>query len=63
MHHDNRILIRLTEKDLRTMHKILRHLLAHRGHAFLLDLNTRDVDAALNLLERIPNIVPQTQTA
>ncbi len=62
MHADNRILIRLTEKDLRSMHKILRALIEHRGHACLLDLRPHDVDAARNLLERIPNIVPQTQT-
>lgn len=60
---DNRTTIRLTDKDLRTMHRILKQLIARRSYAMFLDLKPRDVEAARDLLERIPNIVPSPAEA
>ena len=59
---DNRTTIRLSDRDLRTMHRILRQLIARRSYAMFLDLKHADVEAARDLLERIPNIVHATDT-
>lgn len=60
---DDRTTIRLTDKDLRTMHRILRQLIAMRSYAMFLDLKYADIEAARDLLERIPNIVPSPAEA
>ena len=56
---DNRILIRLQPHQIRRIHRILRAIVERRGYATMLDLTRDDVEAARDLLERIPNIVPQ----
>ena len=55
---DNRILIRLQPRQIRRIHRILRALVERRGHACLLGLTKDDVEAARDLMERIPGIEP-----
>lgn len=60
---DNRTTIRLSDRDLRTLHHILRKLIARRSYAMFLDLKHADVEAARDLIERIPHIVPSPAEA
>lgn len=49
--------------DTRTLHRILRKLIARRSYAMFLDLKHADVEAARDLLERILHIVPSPAEA
>lgn len=60
---DTRTTIRLSDKDLRTMHRILQQLIKRRSYAQFLDLKHADVEAARDLIERIPHIVPSPAEA
>lgn len=62
MPHDHRILIRLQPHELRRLHRLLKAIAAHRGYLVLLELGSKDAEYALDLLQRIPDIIPQVDT-
>ncbi len=59
---DDRITIRLTPTEAARFHRILQQLVSRRSYAQFLDLKHADVEAARDLLQRIPNIVTNQVT-